>query len=152
MGPLSRQAAPAPSSEGARQRMERQRRRDTGPEILLRRELHRLGLRYRVDVEPLPGLRRRADVVFPRARVAVYVDGCFWHSCPLHATQPKANSTWWASKLAANQRRDIDTDAHLAAAGWTVLRFWEHEDATVAANEIARVVRSRAGERRGATS
>lgn len=122
--------------------MERQRRRDTGPEVLLRRELHRLGLRYRVDVAPLPGLRRRADVVFAGARVAVYVDGCFWHACPLHATSPKANAAWWAAKLEGNRSRDADTDARLAKAGWTVLRIWEHEDPRTAARIVAAAVQA----------
>lgn len=120
--------------------MERQRRRDTKPELALRRELHRLGLRYRVDTVPLPGLRRRADVVFPRARIAVYVDGCFWHSCPVHGTRPKANSEWWATKLEANMTRDGDTDSRLVAAGWRVLRVWEHEDPATAARRVLALV------------
>jgi len=124
--------------------MERQRQRDTAPELLIRKELHRLGLRYRIDTAPLPGLRRRADVVFPTARVAVYVDGCFWHSCPLHATSPKANAKWWADKLDANRRRDVDTDARLQEAGWTSIRVWEHEDPAASAQAIAEAVRRRA--------
>jgi DNA mismatch endonuclease (patch repair protein) len=108
--------------------MQRQARRDTKPELALRRELHRLGLRYRVDHGVLPGVRRRADVVFTRARVAVFVDGCFWHGCPDHGSRPKANAEWWATKLAANVARDRDTDRLLADAGWRVVRFWEHAD------------------------
>lgn len=109
--------------------------------MLLRRELHRRGLRYRVDAA-LPGLpRRRADVLFARARVAVFVDGCFWHGCPEHKTAPAANSKWWAAKLARNVERDRDTDAHLRSLGWTVLRIWEHEDIEHAATDIERVVR-----------
>ncbi len=81
-------------------------------------------------------MRRRADLVFPRRRVAVYVDGCFWHSCPQHATFPKNNAEWWAAKLAANVQRDRDTDARLQAAGWTVVRVWEHEDPVVAATRV----------------
>jgi DNA mismatch endonuclease (patch repair protein) len=123
--------------------MQNQRRRDTGPEIALRRELHRVGLRYRVDAAPLPGLRRRADVVFPGARVAVYVDGCFWHSCPIHATRPKANADWWEEKLEANRRRDAATDEQLRAAGWLPVRLWEHEDPIEAAEGVAAVVRAR---------
>jgi DNA mismatch endonuclease, patch repair protein len=119
--------------------MERQARRDTKPELALRRAVWRLGLRYRVDVAPLPG-RRRADLVFTRARVAVYVDGCFWHSCPTHATIPKANRDWWITKLAANVQRDRDTDQRLAKAGWTVIRVWEHEDVAVAAGRILEIV------------
>ena len=117
-------------------RMSRQRRRDTAPEVALRRELHRRGARFFVDRAPLPGLRRRADLVFPRRRVAVYVDGCFWHRCPVHATDPKNNAEWWAAKLAGNVARDRDTDACLAAAGWTVVRIWEHEDPIVAADRV----------------
>ncbi len=117
-------------------RMSRQRRRDTAPEVALRRELHRRGLRFYVDRAPLPGVRRRADLVFPRRRVAVYVDGCFWHRCPLHATDPKNNAQWWADKLAANVQRDRDTDSGLTAAGWTVVRVWEHEDPIAAATRV----------------
>ncbi|MFD6860582.1 very short patch repair endonuclease [Rhodococcus sp. NPDC060086] len=119
-----------------RARMSRQRRRDTAPEMALRRELHRRGLRFFVDRAPITGMRRRADLVFPRRRVAVYVDGCFWHRCPLHATAPKNNAQWWDEKLAANVRRDRDTDARLTDAGWTVVRVWEHEDATTAADRV----------------
>ncbi|MDH6679155.1 DNA mismatch endonuclease (patch repair protein) [Rhodococcus sp. LBL1] len=117
-------------------RMRAQRRRDTAPEVALRRELHRRGARFFVDRAPLPGLRRRADLVFPRKHVAVYVDGCFWHSCPQHATFPKNNAQWWADKLAANVVRDRDTDARLEAAGWHVVRVWEHEDPTEAADRV----------------
>lgn len=121
--------------------MQRQARRDTAAELAIRREVWRRGLRYRVDVGPVPGLRRRADLVFTKARVAVYVDGCFWHRCPVHATSPKANSEWWREKLDANVRRDRDTDRRLADAGWTVIRIWEHEDAAVAADRIESAVR-----------
>lgn len=122
-------------------RMSRQRTRDTDPEILLRRELHRRGLRYRVDA-PIPRLpRRRADLLFTRARVAIFVDGCFWHSCPEHRTSPATNAEWWATKLARNVARDRETDAHLAGLGWIVLRFWEHEDPITAADAIVAVVR-----------
>ncbi|MFC7958609.1 very short patch repair endonuclease [Rhodococcoides kroppenstedtii] len=123
-------------------RLSKQRRRDTKPELALRRLLHAAGLRYRVDRAPLPGLRRRADVVFTRARVAVYVDGCFWHSCPVHATHPRNNAQWWADKLAANVARDRDTDRRLEEAGWTVVRIWEHEDPAVAAEKVLRAVRA----------
>lgn len=121
--------------------MERQARRDTKPELELRRTVWRLGLRYRVDFAPIPG-RRRADLVFTRAKVAVYLDGCFWHSCPNHATIPKANREWWVEKLEANVRRDRDTDQRLAEAGWTVVRVWEHEAPDVAAARIELIVRA----------
>jgi DNA mismatch endonuclease (patch repair protein) len=117
-------------------RLSKQRRRDTKPEVALRRELHRRGLRYFVDRAPLKGMRRRADLVFPRRKVAVYVDGCFWHSCPVHATKPRNNAQWWADKLAANVARDRDTDTRLIEEGWRVVRIWEHEDPVVAAQRV----------------
>lgn len=123
--------------------MQAQRTRDTAPELAVRRLLHAAGLRYRVDRTPLPGLRRRADVVFGPTKVAVYVDGCFWHGCPQHGTRPAANRDWWQAKLAGNRARDADTDARLAAAGWAVLRVWEHEDPREAAEEIRRLVAAR---------
>jgi DNA mismatch endonuclease (patch repair protein) len=86
--------------------------------------------------------RRRVDIVFPRERVAVFVDGCFWHSCPDHATHPRANAEFWRSKLQRNVDRDRDTDGRLEALGWTVLRFWEHEDPGAAADRIEAVVRT----------
>jgi len=110
---------------------------DTKPELALRRELHRRGLRYRVGTAPLPGLRRRADVVFTRRRIAVFVDGCFWHRCPEHGTQPRNNFDWWQAKLDRNVERDRHTDAALLAAGWRVVRVWEHEDPAAAAAAIA---------------
>lgn len=122
------------------------RQRDTAPELALRSALHRLGLRYRVNVSPIPGMRRRADVVFPKARVAVYVDGCFWHGCPIHATWPKANAEFWSDKIRTNRRRDADTDRELAEAGWTSIRVWEHEDPDEAAMRIAEAVLSRQSE------
>jgi DNA mismatch endonuclease (patch repair protein) len=116
--------------------MSRQRSRDTTPELRLRRELHRRGLRFKVEVA-VPNLpRRRVDIVFPRAQIAVFVDGCFWHSCPEHATRPVSNAEWWSEKLARNVARDRDTDERLASAGWTVLRFWEHTDPVSAADAI----------------
>jgi DNA mismatch endonuclease (patch repair protein) len=123
--------------------MKGQARRDTKPELALRRAVWRLGLRYRVDVAPIPG-RRRADLVFTRARIAVYLDGCYWHRCPDHASIPKANRDWWIAKLAANVARDRETDARLVARGWIVVRVWEHEDVQVAAHRIAQTVRGRA--------
>ncbi len=119
------------------------RRRDTAPELALRRRLHALGLRYRVDRPVIPGLRRRADVVFASAKVAVFVDGCYWHSCPTHGTQPKANASWWAEKLETNRHRDADTDRRLRLADWLVIRVWEHEDADHAARRIRTAVRRR---------
>lgn len=131
---------PHPRDEATRSRLSRQRRRDTGPEMAIRRALWAKGLRYRVDYAPLADKRRKADVVFPKARVAVFVDGCFWHRCPVHATMPKTNEAWWAGKLAGNVARDRETDARLEAGGWTVVRVWEHEDADDAAERIAAAV------------
>lgn len=117
--------------------MARQARRDTAPEVALRQELHRRGLRFRVEY-PLPGLpRRRADIAFTRARIAIFVDGCFWHGCPEHKGKPAANAAWWQAKLERNRARDRETDVHLESEGWTVLRFWEHEDIIAAGNRIA---------------
>lgn len=118
-------------------------RRDTPGELALRKELFARGLRYLVDVAPIPG-RRRADLVFRGPRVAVFLDGCFWHSCPTHATFPSNNRQWWADKLAANVARDRDTDRRLASAGWRVVRIWEHESPVVAATKVERIVRRRA--------
>jgi DNA mismatch endonuclease (patch repair protein) len=114
-------------------------RRDTGIELALRSAIHRRGLRFRVDW-PLPGTRRRADLAFVSARVIVFVDGCFWHGCPKHATWPKANAAWWRAKLETNKRRDRNTNARLRAGRWTVLRFWEHEDSDRAASRVVRAV------------
>jgi DNA mismatch endonuclease (patch repair protein) len=116
--------------------MSRLGRRDTTPELAIRSELHRRGLRFRVDRAPVPGLRSRADIVFGPARVAVYVDGCFWHSCPEHATRPKANAEWWKQKLNRNQERDRETNRVLAEHGWTVIRIWEHENPAAAADRV----------------
>lgn len=103
------------------------RRRDTSPELAVRRLLHAHGLRYRVDYRALPTARWRVDIAFTRAKVAVFIDGCFWHGCPEHATNPKTNADYWLPKLARNRERDREATAALEAAGWLVLRFWEHE-------------------------
>lgn len=123
--------------------MKRVGRRDTKPEVLLRRELHRRGLRFRVDRPVLSDKRRRVDVVFGPAKVAVFVDGCFWHGCPVHATWPKRNEAYWREKIETNRARDADTNARLAAAGWLPLRFWEHEDPLEVADAVEASVRAR---------
>ena len=102
-----------------------------------------MGLRYRVDMRPLPGVRRRADIVFTPARVAVFADGCFWHRCPDHAADPKTNSDYWIPKLERNVERDRETDLLLAEAGWLSVRVWEHEDPAIAAGHVFDIVRSR---------
>lgn len=115
------------STPGTRASMQSNRGRDTTPEIAVRRRLHALGLRYRVSVRPNPTLRRTADIVFVRARVAVFIDGCFWHGCPEHYQAPVRNGGFWLEKRLRNRSRDAETDANLRASGWTVLRFWEHQ-------------------------
>lgn len=131
------------SSASIRRRMQSQPSRDTAPELALRRVLHALGLRYRVDRAPLRGLRRRADVVFGPTRVAVYVDGCFWHVCPQHGTWPRANAEWWKAKLERNKARDVETNVRLEAEDWKVIRVWEHELPEAAAFRIAALVEIR---------
>lgn len=118
-------------------------RRDTGPELLLRRELHRRGLRYRLQVK-VPGNRRRTiDIAFTRVKVAVFVDGCFWHGCSHHGTSPKANSEWWKWKIEGNKARDANTTEMLEKAGWSVVRVWEHANPIEAANWVADTVATR---------
>jgi DNA mismatch endonuclease (patch repair protein) len=135
---------PSASSPDALRRMKSTRQRDTQIEINLRRLIHAKGLRYRIDQTLLPGFRRRADIVFASVRVAVFVDGCFWHCCPKHRTLPKANASWWAEKLRTNQARDADTNQRLTKAGWRVVRVWGHEPPANAADRIAKIVRARA--------
>ncbi|HTW05940.1 MAG TPA: very short patch repair endonuclease [Acidimicrobiales bacterium] len=119
---------PFASSEPVRRRMSAQRREGTAPELALRRALHASGLRYRLHRAPLAELRRKADIVFGPSRLAVFVDGCFWHGCPEHGRRRhEVNGWYWPEKIARNQRRDTDTDRALAAAGWRVVRIWEHE-------------------------
>lgn len=130
------------SSKEAFIRMSRQATRDTKPELILRRELHRRGLRYRVNTRPLPTLRGTADVVFTKARVAVFVDGCFWHRCPVHGAIPKSNTQWWIDKFEANVARDRQMDERLREVGWKVIRVWEHNDAFEAADRVEGAVRS----------
>ncbi|MFB6613422.1 very short patch repair endonuclease [Streptomyces sp. NPDC056367] len=126
-----------------RTRMSRQKSRDTSVEVALRKALHAKGARYRIHRKPVKGVRREADIVFGPARVAVFVDGCFWHGCPVHATWPKNNAEFWRAKIEGNRRRDLDTDARLAEAGWLALRVWEHEGADEAAARVLAVVESR---------
>lgn len=131
------------SSEAIRRTMQGNRSRDTTPEIELRRLVHSNGLRYRVNARPLPSVRRTADMVFRPSKVAVFVDGCFWHRCPDHATNPKANSDYWKPKLERNVERDRETDRLLAESGWVSIRIWEHEDPRTAAKRVQRIVTRR---------
>lgn len=133
----------APSTPEASLRMQRVRQKNTSAESALRREIHALGLRYRIHVPVLTKPRRVADVAFSGLRVAVFIDGCFWHGCPKHATWPKQNADFWRAKILANQERDRDTDARLLAHGWEVVRVWAHETPCEAASRIAKVVRRR---------
>jgi DNA mismatch endonuclease (patch repair protein) len=131
------------SSEATRRSMLANRSRDTRPELAVRRAAHALGLRYRVAARPLPKARRTADLVFRRARVAVFIDGCWWHGCPEHFRPPVTRSDYWIAKIDRNRARDKQIDALLAAEGWLVVRVWEHEDAVAAVERIARYVRTR---------
>nr|WP_208619290.1 very short patch repair endonuclease [Amycolatopsis coloradensis] len=117
------------------------RGKDTKPEIRLRKVLHALGLRYRVSIRPLSNLRRTVDVAFPGPRVAVFVDGCYWHGCPDHYRPATTNAEFWRKKIETNQERDLETTRRLEDAGWRVLRFWEHEDPESAACRVFSLVR-----------
>jgi DNA mismatch endonuclease (patch repair protein) len=125
-----------------RRTMRANRGRDTGPELALRKILHARGLRYRVN-QPLPFDRRRtADLVFTRARLYVFVDGCFWHGCAEHYIEPKTRAEFWQRKLRGNRQRDEDTRQRLEASGATVIRVWEHEDPIESADRIEAVYKS----------
>lgn len=131
---------PEPSSDAVRQRMEAQARRETGCEMAVRSAVHALGLRYRVHRKPEPDLRREADLVFPREKVAVFVDGCFWHGCPEHHRVPVTHSEWWTRKLERTRARDQQTDRVLRRNGWVVVRVWEHEEPAKAARRVKNAV------------
>jgi DNA mismatch endonuclease (patch repair protein) len=122
--------------------MQRMPRSSTGPEVLIRRELHRRGLRFRINQRRLPG---RPDIVFTAARIAVFVDGCFWHCCPDHSILPKNNRDWWRGKLSRNVERDREKDTQLEQMGWTVVHVWEHEPPSGAADAIEQLWRSARG-------
>lgn len=133
---------PWASSPAAELTMRGNRRRDTKPELAVRRLVHAQGLRYRVDARPLRDLNRRADMVFTRAKVAVMIDGCYWHGCPEHGTQPRTNPNYWAAKIARNVERDAETNRILVDAGWTVIRAWEHEDPAEVCDRIVSSLRT----------
>jgi DNA mismatch endonuclease (patch repair protein) len=144
-GTSLREPVPKAAAPATRLRMSRTRQRDNALELSLRSALHRRGLRFRLHRRILQGSTRTADIVFPRERLAIFMDGCFWHGCPVHGSWPKRNADWWRNKIEANRLRDRDTDARLAAGGWDVLRIWEHEKLEEAAERVkaALIKRSR---------
>lgn len=122
--------------------MQMQRTKDTRPELALRRALHRRGARYRVDRMIVPGTRRRVDIVFSKSKLAVLVDGCFWHGCPAHGSHtPSVNTWYWPAKIAGNRERDRDTNERLSSAGWRVVRVWEHDDMERQADAIIDILK-----------
>lgn len=142
-GPARGSGSPAPSSPAATKMGKANRRANTRPERALRSALHELGMRFRIDRRVAADLRTRVDIAFGPAQVAVFVDGCFWHRCPLHGTEPKSNSEWWSHKLATNVQRDLRTNRALMDRGWAVIRVWEHDDPREAAARIAHIVQER---------
>jgi DNA mismatch endonuclease (patch repair protein) len=133
MAKVSGRRTPAPLNMTVSTQMQRMPRSSTGPEMVIRRELHRRGLRYRVNHSRLPG---RPDIAFTAARIAVFIDGCFWHSCPEHSVLPRNNREWWREKLQRNVQRDHQKDGQLESMGWTVVHIWEHEGPAEAADAI----------------
>lgn len=134
------------SSTTVRARMQAQKTRDTVPEMAVRRLLHSKGYRYRVDQAPVAGLKRRADIVFAAARVAVFIDGCFWHGCEEHRpTRPRVNADYWTPKIERNISRDSETSAKFEEAGWLVIRAWEHEEPEAVVARIESALTKRLG-------
>ncbi|MDF1605903.1 very short patch repair endonuclease [Nocardioides sp. YIM 152315] len=129
------------SSPGRRRNMQANRSRDTAPELAVRKRLHAAGLRYRVATRPVASFRRKADIIFTKSKIAVFVDGCFWHGCPEHGRREwQHNVEYWPDKISKNRARDVDTTNQLTASGWQVLRFWEHEDPDAVAATIVEAV------------
>lgn len=127
------------------ERLKKQPSKDTSPERRLRQLLHSAGLRYRVHY-PVPGMPRRSiDVAFPKKRIAVFVDGCFWHGCPEHGTESRTNTEYWLPKLERNRARDAETEHHLRQFGWTVLRVWEHESSNAAVDRVIATIQVQQG-------
>lgn len=133
---------PQPLDETTSRRLRRQSRRDTAPEMAVRKHLWAMGYKFRLHV-PITSTRRTIDIAFRRFKVAVFVDGCFWHGCSKHMTKPKNNSQWWLDKLEANRHRDFDTNRRLRKQGWVVIRIWEHEDPRIAARRVQRAIEKR---------
>ena len=140
--PNQESAASWATLPGVRKSMQANRPRDTVGEASLRSALHRVGLRFRKHYRPLPFLRCEADVAFPKLRLAVFFDGCFWHGCPDHGTRPVAHGDWWGRKLDNNKVRDEQNAERLREAGWTVVRVWEHENEQEAVAKIKAAVSS----------
>lgn len=136
-------STPKSSSDAAHNRMKAVRRQGTKAELALRAALDALDIAYAVNDQPLPALQRKADILFRGEKVAVFVDGCFWHGCPLHGTQAKANAEFWREKIERNKQRDSDTNQHLQEAGWVVVRVWAHEEPEAAARKVCEIVRER---------
>ena len=141
IGTVDSASFPTASSQATAKRMSRQRKHDTAPELVIRRELHARGRRFRLQY-PVPGqLRRKIDIVFPRQKLAVFVHGCFWHGCPQHSRPTKSNSRWWADKIKRNQERDRETLAILDQLGWTTVVIWEHENPNDAADRVENAIK-----------
>ncbi|QNE45870.1 DNA mismatch endonuclease Vsr [Glaciihabitans sp. INWT7] len=135
------------TSATARKVMQGNRGRDTKPELAVRRLVHARGMRYRVNARVEPDIRRSADMLFTRKRIAVFIDGCYWHGCPAHFVLPKAHPDYWEAKIAGNRKRDAETNSLLELRGWTILRFWSHESPICVADKVEAAVRDRNVER-----
>lgn len=146
--PLRMTKKPTAKSDAVSDAMRRMPTRSTGPEIAIRKELFKRGLRYRVQY-PVPGYSRRSiDIAFPGTKVAVFIDGCFWHGCKAHRNIPEHNRAWWEEKIESNRARDRETDAHLRTLGWEVLRYWEHDSQDDIIPKVIQVVLERKTKRR----
>ena len=140
-----RSRAPRASSAAVRRVMQANVGRETAAEEQVRRFLHKAGLRYRKDIRPIQALRCAADVVFTNAKLCIFIDGCFWHGCPIHFHAPRVHAGWWAEKIQANRERDRRNDRLLRAAGWRVVRMWEHEISDQKLTRLVMIVRRRMG-------
>lgn len=125
------------SSPAVRNSMLGNKSKDTKPELIVRRRLHAAGLRYRVHARPIKNWNRNADIVFSRAKTAIFINGCFWHGCPAHYKNPKANFSYWSQKIERNVERDTETFKRLKVEGWFVIILWEHEDLEKKAGQVA---------------
>ncbi len=141
-----RESIPKTTDAATRLRMSRTLQRDNAREVSLRSALHRQGLRFRLHRRVIEGSKRTVDIVFPRARLAIFLDGCFWHGCPIHASWPKTNADWWRAKIETNRERDRDTDERLTAIGWTVVRIWGHEKLEEAVQRVEAALGDRSGD------